>query len=190
MESLEYLDIADNVYTTRLPASISSLPSLKFFYFDNVLFVPGGQTMEFMVGMPSIEECWMDFTELSGSMPTELGTLTTLVSLSVTFCGLVGPIPSELGNLEMLDRMWIYQNQFRGTIPTELANPERIMILQFEGNELSGTMPAEICAKRTPLGLLGTLGADCQGTGTVTSVECDCCTCCGGAACGDFNFNR
>eukprot|EP00541_Cyclophora_tenuis_P018612 CAMPEP_0116559162 /NCGR_PEP_ID=MMETSP0397-20121206/10229_1 /TAXON_ID=216820 /ORGANISM="Cyclophora tenuis, Strain ECT3854" /LENGTH=124 /DNA_ID=CAMNT_0004084873 /DNA_START=138 /DNA_END=512 /DNA_ORIENTATION=+ len=123
-------------------------------------------------------------------MPTEIGTVSTLTSFSITFCGLVGTIPSEIGLMSNLDRFWIYQNQFTGTIPTEIGAIERMMILQFEGNELSGTMPAEICANRAPsvgFGLINILGADCQGTGSVTSVDCDCCTCCGGFACGDFD---
>lgn len=183
---LRYVDMADNIYRSFIPRQLTEMEGLKFLYMDNVLFDGVGQTLDFLVGMPQLVEAWMDFTFFQGSIPTGVGELRTLQSLSLTFCGLTGPIPSELGNLERLDRLWLYQNSLEGTIPRELGNLERMRFMFFEGNRLDGSMPPEICVNRAPFGILAELGADCSNSGTFTSVDCSCCTCCGGIACNDF----
>jgi len=183
---LNYVDFGDNVYTSTIPAEFTALPSLTFFYLDNCEFEGVDQTLDFIIGMPSIFENWNDFTLLSGSIPTEIGTVSTLNSWSLTFCGLSGQIPSELGNLGVtLDRLWLYQNQLTGTIPTEIGSLGRMQFLYFEGNLLNGSMPSEICDNRVPFALLSELGADCNADAT-SVVTCDCCTCCGEDGCGDF----
>ena len=155
LTNLNYVDIADNTYTTTIPTQFVDLPNLEFFYLDNCDFPGVDLTLDFIIGMPSIFENWMDFTQFTGSIPTEIGTVSTLGSWSLTFCGLSGPIPSELGNLGVtLDRLWLYQNQLTGTIPTEIGNLSRMQFMYFEGNQLSGDVPAEICANRSPLALL------------------------------------
>lgn len=188
LNQLTFLDMAFNLYSTTIPSQITNLPQLNTFYLDSVVFVEGAvQDLEFLIGMPSIFECWMDLTEFPTTIPTEIGTLSTLASFSLTFCNLMGTIPSEMGNLSALRRLWLYQNQLTGTIPAELGSIPRLEFLYVEGNLLMGSMPNEICINRSPLGLISELGSDCDGTGTVNSVDCDCCTCCGGARCGDFN---
>jgi Leucine-rich repeat (LRR) protein len=154
LANLDYIDIADNTYTGTIPDQLVNLPNLQFFYLDNCDFATP-LTLEFVTRMPAIFENWMDFTQFTGGIPTEIGTVSTLASWSLTFCGLTGTIPTELGNLAVtLDRLWLYQNQLVGTIPTELGNLARMQFLYFEGNQLSGSMPAEICALRSPAALL------------------------------------
>jgi hypothetical protein len=183
---------------------------------DNVEFDGVDQTLDFLIGMPAIFENWMDFTLFTGSIPTEIGTVSTLGSWSLTFCGLSGPIPSELGNLgSTLDRLWLYQNQLTGTIPTELGNLGRMQFLYLEGNSLTGAMPSQICFNRDPIALLTVsllslyliilyalklvylTHTSCfpfliQELGAdcnddaLSFVACDCCTCCGENECGDF----
>jgi hypothetical protein len=209
---LNYIDFGDNTFTSTLPAEFTALPSLAFFYMDNCEFAGVAQTLDFLIGMPAIFENWMDFTLFEGSIPTEIGTVSTLGSWSLTFCGLSGPIPSELGNLgSTLDRLWLFQNQLTGTIPTELGNLGRMQFLYLEGNSLTGSMPAQICSNRDPIALLTVsllslsncaprnysisltfppisiqeLGADCN-EDAASLVLCDCCTCCGETECGDF----
>ena len=72
--------------------------------------------------------------------------------------------------------MWVYDNMLTGTVPTELGNLFKLQTLEVEENLLVGTMPEEICLNRAPLGLLGTLEADCGGT--PPEIVCTCCTCC------------
>lgn len=88
LAELSYLDMADNIYTSTVPSTLSELPSLEHFYLDNVRFHGVSESLSFMINMPAIRECWLDFTSLDGGIPTEIGKLSSLVSWSATFCGL------------------------------------------------------------------------------------------------------
>jgi Leucine-rich repeat (LRR) protein len=179
LTNLNYLDISDNGYTTSIPSSITKLPNLEFFYAYNT-FLEGD--LSFMIGMPKIIELWVDGTEFNSTIPTQIGALKTLESLSMTFCGLRGTIPTQMGLLSNMDSLWLYQNKLTGGVPKELGNLRRMELLHFEGNQLAGSMPNQICANRKPDGLITELGSDCD-RGAVT---CTCCTCCGGVDCENF----
>jgi hypothetical protein len=186
LTELNYINLAENFYTTTLPDELVTLPSLEFLYFDNVEFASDIDfTLDFMASMPRIMEFWLDATPVKGGLPTEIGTVMSLASFSAAFCGLTGTIPTEIGNLIFMDRIWLYQNDLTGTIPTQIANLGRLMFLYTEGNQLTGKMPDEVCALSDSSILVSDIGADCN-VGNPFFVECACCTCCGEAECGDL----
>ena len=59
---------------------------------------------------------------LNGSIPPELGNLTSLRTLSLGDNQLSGSIPSELGYLTNLEFLRMQSNQLSGAIPVEIAN--------------------------------------------------------------------
>ena len=87
---------------------------------------------------------WLDGNQLSGSIPSELGTLDNLRTLSLSDNQLSGSIPSELGNLANLGVLWLDSNQLSGPIPSELGNLANLYSLWLNGNELSGSIPSEL----------------------------------------------
>lgn len=119
---------------------------------------------------------WLDSNKVTGTIPTEMGLLTELASISITNATLTGTIPSELGDLSSLRRLWLYSNQLTGTIPASLRRLTELEVLELHENNLGGEMPQGICD------VIGssdyefkTLTSDCKG-----SVSCDrsCCTDC------------
>ena len=58
---------------------------------------------------------------LTGAIPSELGTLSALESLRLLDNGLTGPIPPGLGNLSGLEVLSLGWNDLTGPIPPELA---------------------------------------------------------------------
>ena len=60
--------------------------------------------------------------DLTGSIPSEIGLLTNLVSLIVAYTGLTGSIPSELGKLSNIVTLALISNTLTGSIPSELGN--------------------------------------------------------------------
>ncbi len=80
---------------------------------------------------------------LTGSIPTELGSLASLEELSLSHNDLSGPIPPELGNLSSLAGLFLHNNRLSGGIPEELGrlSLERLI---FDSNELSGRIPPEL----------------------------------------------
>ena len=81
---------------------------------------------------------------LTGQIPSGLGSLTNLRTLSLWGNQLTGTIPPELGNLANLEVLSPSQNQLTGSIPPELGNLTKLRILRLWGNELTGTIPAEL----------------------------------------------
>lgn len=82
--------------------------------------------------------------QLSGSLPAELGNLVSLEGLYLTDNQLSGPIPTEFGNLSNLKELILVDNQLSGSIPSELGNLSRLQVLYLEDNQLSGLIPAEL----------------------------------------------
>ena len=58
--------------------------------------------------------------------------------------GLSGSIPSELGNLDNLDTLSLYDNQLSESIPSELGNLDNLEYLYLGGNQLSGCVPTKL----------------------------------------------
>ncbi len=83
-------------------------------------------------------------SNLTNSIPAEIGDLTALTELKLGSNNLTGNIPTEIGNLTNLEILELWSNDLRGPIPTEIGNLTAIVRLQLSDNELSGTIPAEI----------------------------------------------
>ena len=171
--NLNYIDLGDQDWRGNpLPSSLIALPNLEYFYFDNTF---NDDTLDFFLGFSKIVEFWADNNAWNTTIPSGIGALTTLKSLSLTFSGLTGTIPAAVGSLTLLETLWLYQNKLTGSIPSELGMLTNISELNLEGNMLTGTMPASVCSLN-PL----SLGADCA------TVSCTCCTCCDASSCFDF----
>ena len=81
---------------------------------------------------------------LTGTITSELGSLTNLQSLSLGLNHLTGEIPADLGNLSNLRSLWLRLNQLTGEIPAELGNLSNLQELALGGNHLTGEIPAEL----------------------------------------------
>ena len=82
--------------------------------------------------------------QLSGSIPSELGNLANLTELNLIDNELSGSIPSELGNLANLTKLRLFGNGFSGSIPSELGNLANLTRLELGLNQLSGSIPSEL----------------------------------------------
>ena len=86
----------------------------------------------------------LDSNNLTGSIPAELGNLTTLGTLHLEENNLTGSIPAELGNLTALFNLGLHGNNLTGSIPAELGNLTALGSLHIQENNLSGPIPAEL----------------------------------------------
>ena len=88
---------------------------------------------------------------LSGEIPAELGDLTNLLELDLSFNELSGAIPGELGSLTPLwflssglQSLDLSSNQLSGEIPPEFGLLTSLQTLDLSSNELSGEIPTEL----------------------------------------------
>ena len=84
-------------------------------------------------------------TNMTGSLPPEIGLLTGLEHLSASNNrGLVGTIPSEIGNLTNLRELLLHENALTGEIPPQLGNLVKLKKLDLRSNQLSGPVPTDL----------------------------------------------
>jgi Leucine-rich repeat (LRR) protein len=113
---------------------------------------------------------------MTGTIPTEIGLLTDLASVSITNSTLEGTIPTEFGELSGLRRLWLYSNELTGEIPAQLNQLAKLEVLEVHKNKLDGAMPQGICtAIEKSEYEYKSLTSDCK-----SAVQCDdsCCTDC------------
>ena len=181
---LKYLEISGNSIQGPIPATLTYLPRLKYFYASDCDLKQ--ENLDFLLVMPSIVEIWLDKNPgLNGTIPTAIDTVKTLESLSVTHSGLSGTIPTEMGKLTDMQQMWLYHNQLNGSIPTQLGQMRDLETFAIEANGLIGSMPNEICLNRPPVGVLEKVDADCN-----DKISCSCCDCCGETCADGMNVTQ
>ena len=91
-----------------------------------------------------LEKLSLAFNDLTGTIPTEIGNLQALEGLDLDSNDLTGTIPTEIGNFQALEALYLNENDLAGTIPTEIGNLQALEELDLEGNDLRGTIPTEI----------------------------------------------
>ena len=95
-------------------------------------------------GTPSrVSAVSLSSSSLTGSIPTQLGSLAQLRTLTLSTNQLTGGIPQELGNLTRLTQLHLNGNQLTGSIPEQLGNLPNLTQLSLGSNQLSGAIPAE-----------------------------------------------
>ena len=95
-------------------------------------------------GLASLAELSLGDNRLTGPIPAWLGGLTNLQQLSLSNNQLSGPVPIWLGSLTNLRELWLYDNQLTGPIPLQLASLTNLERLSLSQNQLSGAIPTEL----------------------------------------------
>ena len=94
--------------------------------------------------LTNLELLELSFNSLTGSIPRELGNLTALHTFALNSNGLTGYIPRELGNLAALEYLWLERNELAGPIPPELGSLTNALAIDLRRNNLAGPIPSEL----------------------------------------------
>jgi hypothetical protein len=81
---------------------------------------------------------------LTGTIPPEIGLLTSLEMLELNGNYLVGSIPPAFSKLSNLNRLLLDSNRLTGTIPSEVGLLEHLVEVNVGDNGLTGPLPSEI----------------------------------------------
>jgi Leucine-rich repeat (LRR) protein len=165
LSNLESLDISYNVFTGNI-AFVMALTGLKKLDFSGNLLtgpIPTeiGQLSK-LVELTNIGNVFQAFpdTELGPSrrldtfhrregvvisgIPSEIGNLTNLRRLEISFGSISGEIPSEISRLMKLKSLILYYNQFTGTIPRELFGMTNLERMDLSNNLLTGALSPDV----------------------------------------------
>ena len=93
--------------------------------------------------LPNLYYLIMHHNQLSGSLPPELGN-TSLSKIDLSNNDISGEIPVELASRLNLRWLELYGNQLTGSIPPELGGMSNLQMMQLSGNQLSGSIPPEL----------------------------------------------
>jgi Leucine-rich repeat (LRR) protein len=151
LTNLVALDLSYN-RLTMLPTTIglvTALSSLSASHND-LLFIPSE-----LGNLTTLQNLDLSYNAFNGSMPSNLGQLSSMVSMSLecgsrgadgscsSGIGHKGPIPTELGNLLFLTSLDLSWNQL-SRIPTEIGLLTNLLYLDFDVNAIEGPIPVEI----------------------------------------------
>lgn len=181
MQIAEWLFIGKNRLTGSIPSEIGELSNVEYLYMDGNLLT--GSLPTEMGSLTELRELDIHDTLISGSLPDEfftgLGEYLNVLDLSSSQFS--GTLTTQLGSLSTVDWLLISDNQFTGTIPSEVGRMRSLNRLQINGNFLTGTVPQELCFLRGE-NALRDLKVDCSTTSSgKIPVFCPagCCTeCC------------
>jgi Leucine-rich repeat (LRR) protein len=81
---------------------------------------------------------------LVGTIPKEIGNLTSLICLKIIGNKLTGNIPIEIGNLINLQFLKLNGNNLTGSIPPQIGQLSKLDEISLSTNKLSGSIPVEI----------------------------------------------
>ncbi|KAI3417721.1 uncharacterized protein J3R85_014168 [Psidium guajava] len=184
--SCSTLDLSHNFISGSLPTNIGAMYQLKALYLNDNLInstIPSSLCdMEGLLDLSldnnklsgSIPDCWkgslsfftLSFNELSGVIPSSIGTLPKLSTLHLNGNRLNGELPLALGNctglvildlgennlsgsfptwfnesFHFLQILRLRENRFTSGIPLQLCSLSRLQILDIAVNNLTGTIP-------------------------------------------------
>ncbi|KAK2975054.1 hypothetical protein RJ640_001696 [Escallonia rubra] len=83
-------------------------------------------------------------TGLKGTIPKEVGNLTSLVFLNISNNSLQGHMPAEMRLLHQLQYMSLQFNKLSGEIPSSLSRCWKLRQLSLNGNKFNGSIPGKI----------------------------------------------
>jgi Leucine-rich repeat (LRR) protein len=92
----------------------------------------------------NLEVLYLSNNSLNGTIPPELGNLSSLRQLQLAGNLLIGAIPSELSNLIHLEELVLADNLLDGTISSDFGNLVNLQQLYLNNNSLIGSLPSEL----------------------------------------------
>jgi Leucine-rich repeat (LRR) protein len=139
---LRRLDLSLNHFSGQLPP-LNRLIKLKHLFLVETLLHENIQ--DALIAHTNCSELeWLDLygNMLVGSIPRNIGSLSSLTFMSLSSNSLTGNIPPTFSNITHLERIFLHDNQLEGSIPEELFQLPDIQAVTLSSNRLSGRVPA------------------------------------------------
>ncbi len=119
--------------------------------------------------LTKVQGIYLGFNQLTGTLPTTIGNLTAATYLQFSSNKLSGSLPPQLCNLTNLVYLYLDLNQLTGPLPSEFGNLTKLQSFYLSGNKLTGTLPTNF-TNLTALVYLYLDGNQFQGTFNIGSL--------------------
>lgn len=128
-----------------------TLHSFNFSFFPNLLTLNLGNnslygTIPLEIGLlTSLNFLYLDKNKLTSRIPFSIGNLRNLFILNLKDNKLFGSIPSSIGNMTLLTRLDLNNNNLSGSVPREIGQLESLVELKLSSNNFTGHLPRDLC---------------------------------------------
>ncbi|KAK4857980.1 hypothetical protein QYF36_009057 [Acer negundo] len=141
LPQLQHIDLAYNYLNGSIPVAWSSMQWKFISLFGNRL---SGNIPSDLGSITSLTYLDIEANQFSGTVPTQLGKLVNLETLRLSSNNLTGNLPMELAELKNLTDFRINDNNFNGSIPDIFQSWKVIDRLELQGSGLEGPIPSSI----------------------------------------------
>ena len=148
------LNVGDNNLRGDLPAnSIANLPKSLTALTLRSNNISGTIPLE-IGNLSSLSMLYLNTNLFMGSIPSTIGQLRNLVELSLSQNKFSGDIPPSIGSLNQLEQLYLQENQLSGSIPESLGSCQKLLALNLSCNALGGSMSGHMLSRLSQLSLL------------------------------------
>ncbi|CAB9526362.1 LRR receptor-like serine threonine-protein kinase [Seminavis robusta] len=91
----------------------------------------------------SLKSIYLYENPLSGAFPSELGLLTSMTQMDITYTHISSTIPSELFLMTNMESLYLAHNYLVGTIPPEIGLMTKMAAFWINNNTLTGSIPSQ-----------------------------------------------
>ncbi|XP_050368505.1 receptor-like protein EIX2 [Argentina anserina] len=119
--------------------SLEDTPDMEPWHID---LDPKGVEYEYTTILPLVNTIDLSGNNLSGEIPEEMRSLSTLGSLNLSRNILTGKIPKDMGSLKQLQTLDLSCNHIHGSIPTSMTYMTSLSKMNLSYNDLSGPIPS------------------------------------------------
>ncbi|RVW72126.1 Receptor-like protein 12 [Vitis vinifera] len=160
LSSLIILDVANNSLSGTIPKcfnnfslmatigteddAFSSLERSSFtgYDYENLMLVIKGKESEYGSILKFVRSIDLSSNNLSGSIPTEISSLSGLEFLNLSCNNLMGSIPEKMGRMKALESLDLSRNHLSGEIPQSMKNLTFLSHLNLSYNNFLGRIPS------------------------------------------------
>ncbi|KAL8032431.1 hypothetical protein ABFX02_13G095000 [Erythranthe guttata] len=147
---LTRLSLVANKLTGHIPNSLGELTFLDFLHLgENNLTSESFSQMSFITSLTNcrrLRVMWIQNNSFSGYLPDLIGNLSfTLERIDTSNSGIKGSIPRDIGNVSSLAFLYMDNNELVGPVPATIKGLKNLQALSLIGNKLSGPIPDDIC---------------------------------------------
>ncbi|XP_052143019.1 probable LRR receptor-like serine/threonine-protein kinase At3g47570 [Oryza glaberrima] len=140
---LEYVDIAMNFYTGRIPDSVGNLSSKLDSFVAHSNQITGGLPPT-MANLSNLIAIYLYANQLTETIPTHMMQMKNLQMLNLHDNLMTGSIPTEVGMLSSLVELYLGGNKFVASIPGGIGNLSNLRSLSLPRNNLSSSIPISL----------------------------------------------
>eukprot|EP00298_Acanthocystis_sp_HF-20_P016054 c21360_g1_i4.p1 GENE.c21360_g1_i4~~c21360_g1_i4.p1 ORF type:complete len:285 (-),score=66.46 c21360_g1_i4:26-880(-) len=110
--------------------------------FNELIYLVGYRsisgTLPSQIGLLSSLNLWIfDNNVISGTIPTEIGKLVKLTQIVLSYAEFSGEIPSHIGLLTKLSTFHLLKTNINGNVPTEMSNLSSLIDLMISASQIN-----------------------------------------------------